>query len=289
MTSGTLARADGSLAGIDVSLPQRIRAGGTASATVELWGGGSDEVVDGLTAVFGYGPSGPADRLVTLARRPITDTFTIHAADHRVLGTTVEVPPGLPVSRGNTRVRFGLRLTTAESGAAPESEKRKPANRPGETRVPATDGGTASSPSAGPPKLDATQPVEVRPGDRLGHVLDAVSALGFFLVAADPIAPGSVPSGTGPDASDPAQQAGPRQQLRFRPRWGPYEEAGDLFVHPVHRDSRLEVGLAVRATGERHPNGGGAVEPTGYLDVRDTDRQTVRDDLRRLLEELTGG
>lgn len=289
MTSGTLARADAGLAGIDASLPQRIRAGGTASATVELWGGDSDEVVDGLTAVFGYGPSGPADRLITLARRPITDSFTIHAADHRILGTRVEVPPGLPVSLGNTRVRFGLRLTTAESSSGHRPAKQQPANQPDDTRVPATDGGTASSLHAGPPALDATQPVEVRPGDRLVCVLDAVSALGFFLVGADPIAPGSVPRGTNPDASEPAQQGGPLQQLRFRPRWGPYEAAGDLFVHPVHRDSRLEVGLAVRATGERHPNGGGVVEPTEYLDVRDTDRQTVRGDLRTLLDELTDG
>jgi sporulation-control protein spo0M len=296
MPAGSHARTTAATAEIDVTLPERISAGEPASATVELRGGTTDREIEGLSAVFGYGPTGPTDRIVPVGRCRLAARFTVHAADHRVLGTRIKVPAATPPTLGNTRVRVGL--ATRGLAASRDTPNSGAFDSTGRARAPvhATDGGSAAVGGEGeslpadradaalkwPADDDPTQAVDVRPGDRLGQVLDAVSALGFFLVAADPVARDSARGEGGPTT-------GPVQQLRFRPRWGPYADAGDLVLQPQPEPDHLTVGLAVIDSRARHPNGGSLVRPQKRLVVRDTDRRAVRADLRALLAALTDG
>lgn len=285
-----LATATCGTASIDLSLPTPLRPGTTTYATVELVGGTRAERVDGLDLVFESSSGAEEERWddETPGGRKsvgVADTVRIAPGEHRVLETEIAIPLSIPVSLGGTQVRVGL--GSSEVAAAGSSGRRPPAGS-GAAEVPlAPDGGittsrwTTATLSAGP-----SRPVQIRPGERLAQVLDAVSALGFFLESATPM-PGHI--------SGRQREAGPApiQEFQFRPRWGPFESEGDLFLYPIPSEDRLDVGVllvdqegvpaGVEAAPERPLDG------TDRLTVRDTDPQSVRSDLRELLDRRVDG
>jgi len=287
MTTGYLARARIGTAAVDLTLPQRVTAGTAAAATVELWGGTTAEDVAGLALDFSVARSGNPPAARQVARVPIAGPFTIHAAEHRTVGTDIEIPRRLPATLGDTRVR--LRISEPAAPEPPDrSEDRSVSDEPTDQSAEptpreevATDGGGSTSSrsrwaGAGIAGADGRS-VEIRPGDRLAQVLDAVSALGFFLVSAGPIE-------NDPEHSRDGQGPRPLQEIRFRPRWGPYADAGDLFLYPVPVADRLDVGVAL--AGSDHPRNGPPqpVQDRDRLTVRETGRRAVRRDLRSVLD-----
>ncbi len=341
MTTGYLARTRIGTAAVDMSIPDSVTAGESVSATVELWGGTTDERAEGLAAVFGYGSSARRGPERVSARIQLADPFTIPAADHRILGTQIDIPHRVPATLGDTRVRFGIE----EPGPplAPDLDTSEPTdstdipNDPMEKRPDSTEDRTASirettGSTQGPTDptrktTDSTQrttarphrastaertptpyrvatdggetgsrwasltmagtgsrSIEMRPGDRLAQVLDAVSALGFFLVAAEPITDHDDVPGEGRTIAGRKPGSVPLQEIRFRPRWGPYATAGDLFLYPAPSASRLDVGIVLS---EDQPPRGRDRRPVADRDrltVRMTDRRAVRTDLRQLLD-----
>ena len=306
MTTGYLARARIGTAAVDLTLPQRVTAGTAAAATVELWGGTVAEVLAGLALDFSVARSASPRAARQVARVPIAGPFTIHAAEHRTVGTDIEIPHRLPATLGDTRVRLRIsepaapepadrsedRRASAEpthQPAEPSDHPAEPADQPTEPtprEEVATDGGGSTSSRsrwAGAGIAGAEgRSVEIRPGDRLAQVLDAVSALGFFLVSAGPIE-------NDPEHSRDGQGPRPLQEIRFRPRWGPYADAGDLFLYPVPVADRLDVGVAL--AGSDHPRDGPPqpVQDRDRLTVRETGRRAVRRDLRSVLDRQEAG
>ena len=300
MTTGYLARTRIGTAAVDISIPETVTAGESVAATVELWGGTTDERAEGLAAVFGYGSSARTEHERVSARVPLADPFTIPAADHRVLGTEIQIPHRVPVTLGDTRVRFGIEepsgpdgLSGEPSDAAPPDHEStasphrhsspNPADR--EDAV-ATDGGKSGTRWASLTMAGrGTGSIQMRPGERLAQVLDAVSALGFFLVAAEPVAdPDEEGARAGSQTQSRRRGSVPLQEIRFRPRWGPYATAGDLFLYPAPAADRLDIGVVLAddqppREADRRP-----VADRDRLTVRQTGRRAVRADLRQLLE-----
>lgn len=300
MTTGYLARTRIGTAAVDMSLPKSVTAGETVSATVELWGGTTDERAEGLAAVFGYGTSANTDPQRVAARVPLADPFTIPAADHRILGTRIEIPHRVPATLGDTRVRFGIAeskgpdqpdVDTPESSPPDHESAAKteqgPQHAPADRYDPvATDGGTTQSRWASLTIAGgASGSLEMRPGERLSQVLDAVSALGFFLVNARPLTDHDAnPSATRSGPESRTTGAKPLQEVRFRPRWGPFADAGDLFLYPAPAADRLDVGIVL--ADDQPPRGADRrpVADRDRLTVRTTGRRAVRTDLRQLLD-----
>lgn len=272
-------------AAIDLSLPAPVQAGTAVSATVEVLGGVDSQLVDGLDLVFEF-EGRDEDPHHVRREVEVAETVRIVPGEHRVLETVVDIPHSLPVTLGGTRGRVGL---DSPAETIPTSDGRSPGAGIAQTSIPLVpDGGTAASRwtaatlAAAPPRS-----IEIRPGKRLAQVLDAVSALGFFLESAVPMPA----SRTG----QPAAGVGPAiQEFEFSPRWGPYEAAGTLFLYPIPAADRLDVGVAFVDTDGR-PVGfeqGGPEEPLADADrltVRDSDPQTVRSDLQQLLDRRVSG
>lgn len=138
--------------------------------------------------------------------------------------------------------------------------------------------------AAGPgqAKTGPVTSVEIRPGDRLSNLFDALSVLGFFLESATPL-PGPEAETNGLGAEPPS----PIQALEFSPRWGPYADLGPVVCDLAPTEERLEVGI--RLTDGADESGGpeSPDRPAGHdgrLTIRDTDRYAVRADLEALLE-----
>lgn len=273
----TLARAACGTAAVDLTLPTSLQAGETVRGTVELLGGARAERIEELAVGFTTaGVQGrPAPRFH--ATVPIAADITVHAADHRVLDAPIPVPVALPTTLGGTGTSVGL---VARPGQEP-SAGRSTTDPPTETDQPlAPDGGMAGSEGVERPETWGAQPVTVRPDQQLGQVLDAVAALGFFLVSAVPLPPAKTTEG------DRESRELPRQEFRFRPRWGPYERAGDLYLYPAPAGDELRVDVGLGADGPTAPTDPSDLAVEAALTVRNTDRETVRADLEAMLERL---
>lgn len=272
-----LARAACGTAAVDLSLPESIQAGETIHATVELFGGALAESVNTLAVGFTVDPKprrpgGGFD--VTI---PIASDITVHAAEHRVLDVPIAVPSELPSSIGATRSTVGLVAEPSQ----PTSNRQSAAEPAVEMDAPlATDGGVAEFEWAEPAETGDIQPVTVHPDQQLGQVLDTVAALGFFLVSALPLPPAE-----GMGAAKESQGL-PRQEFRFRPRWGPYEGAGDLYLYPEPAGEELQVGVGIHQTDAPDSTGPSPPAVQETLTVRNTDREAVRADLEAMLERL---
>ncbi|MFB6112557.1 MAG: sporulation protein [Halodesulfurarchaeum sp.] len=210
-TTHVLARNRVGTATIDITLPHLVRPGESVDATLEVWGGTTDQVLDALGIVLragwtppavddesrhgALGPAGSPSIEVTgttldrstaapggtiIQSEPIATDLRIAAADHRVVDTSFMLAPFVPLSLGSTRVSVSVVPTpTARERDTP-------------LRIPET-------------------PLAVRPTKAMGTCLDAIRDLGFTCFDTRPI-PGSgrSRSSTPARASDP-----PRQTLEF--------------------------------------------------------------------------
>lgn len=253
-------RSGRSTAAVDVTIPTSMQAGHEAAATVELAGGHHDRHVDRLEVRLRTDVETPDGRRpATVAREPLGERITVHAADRRTVDVPIAVPASTPVTIGGTQVWAEV------SG----------------------DRGVSIHPRT-------SGPLSVAPGERLAQLLNAASALGFFLVESTPVL---LPTSTsGPEREDRSATATEEesgrsivQRFRFRPEWGPFEDVGDLYLRPVvHGDEDLVARVAIdenpyemrssTAEGKR------SIEPGRQLRVGTTNDRAVRSDLERLLE-----
>jgi sporulation-control protein len=137
---------------VDTEVPERVQAGETVPATVEVDGGSSAQEIDGVYFALEtrYRRDEGSSEAV-IGRFQLTDSFTIDAGAERTMDVDIEIPRWTPVTRGRTEVWI-------ETGL---------------------DIDWALDP-------DDTDYLDVEPTDRLARVFDAVAELGFELKTAEP-------------------------------------------------------------------------------------------------------
>lgn len=253
-------RSGRSTAAVDVSIPPSLTAGDTGHATVELAGGLRDRHIDRLSVRLRTDVETPDGRQpATIAERPLGEAVTVHATDRRTVDVPLAIPRSTPVTIGGTQVWAEV------SG----------------------DRGLSIHPRT-------SGPLSISPGERMAHLLDAVSSLGFFLVEATPVAGPTRPTSESAGDDDDSRAAARdgtvnaiSQQFRFRPEWGPFEGIGDLYlVTANHGPDTLSVRVTVDDSADSRTAVGTGTTAPGHdrrLRIGKTNSRTVTDDLERLV------
>lgn len=146
---------------VDTKVPERVTAGETIDATVEIEGGSSAQQVDAIyfALVTRYRRDEGSSTAV-IDKFQLADSFTIEAGAERTMAVEIDIPRWTPITRGRTDVWI-------ETGL---------------------DIDWALDP-------DDTDHIEVEPTDRMARVFDAVADLGFELTTAEPeAAPAAFPT-----------------------------------------------------------------------------------------------
>ena len=229
---------------VDTKVPERVTAGETVSASVEIEGGSTDQEIDAIYfALMTRYRRDEGSSTAVIDEFQLTDSFTIEAGGEQTMAVEIEIPVWTPITRGRTEVWI-------ETGL---------------------DIDWAIDP-------DDTDYIDVEPTERMQRVFDAVAALGFELKTAEPeAAPAAFATDDRPFVQefDFVPKDGP-----FR---GELDEI-DIVFEQTDAELAVYIEIDPRESITTELTESEFNERIEELDVRDESAEEVATELRRLLD-----
>jgi sporulation-control protein len=229
---------------VDTKVPERVTAGETVSASVEIEGGSTDQEIDAIYfALMTRYRRDEGSSTAVIDEFQLTDSFTIEAGGEQTMAVEIEIPVWTPITRGRTEVwiETGLDIDWAVDP-------------------------------------DDTDYIDVEPTERMQRVFDAVTALGFELKTAEPeAAPAAFATDDRPFVQefDFVPKDGP-----FR---GELDEI-DIVFEQTDAELAVYIEIDPRESITTELTASEFNERIEELDVRDESAEEVATELRRLLD-----